>query len=564
MTRRGRHAVGAGAVVTGRGRRVITRTVAVVGGVLACGVLMVAASGAASAHPLGNFTVNRYSGIVVTTDGIRVDHVRDLAEIPTAQRRPTIDTSGDGVLSPDELGTWAGGQCRAAARGLRLTVGGQGARLAVTRSTAKALEGQAGLPTLRLECALRAPAALGSGSTLVRLADTGAGGEVGWKEMTAVGDGVTLADSSVPDRSRSGRLTSYPTDLLASPLDDTAARLEVRPGGTRLQPVAAPGAPTGVLTRGADALTLAFEGLAARTDGSPLAVLVAVLAAVALGAAHAVAPGHGKTVMAFYLSGRRDGGALRSAATVGATVTVTHTAAVLLIGAAVGAGTAFAPARLYPWLSLVSGLLVLAVGLTLLHSARHPHTHAPDGSHVHHHEPGDPHDHGHRDHDHDHLGHHDHAHDHGHPHDSPHLRAAVATLQRPRTATVPAAPVDHPAAPAGRPSTASPRGLVAMGLAGGLVPSPSALVVFLAAAGLGHPWVGVALVVAFGVGMACTLAVVGLLVVRLRDRAEARLRAGAGRAVGTALRLAPVATAAVVTLLGLSLAARGLAEAGLL
>jgi ABC-type nickel/cobalt efflux system permease component RcnA len=310
-----------------------------------------------------------------------------------------------------------------------------------------------------------------------------------------------------------------------------------------------------VLSRGADALTLAFEGLAARTDGSPLAVLVALLAAIALGAAHAVAPGHGKTVMAFYLSGRRDGGALRSAATVGATVTLTHTAAVLLIGVAVSAGTAFAPARLYPWLSLVSGLLVLAVGATLLRSARHPHTHAPDGSHDH--------DHAH-DNDHDHPHSHDHERPHGHHH--PHAGAAVATLERTRTAAVHQPGATHAAPDAGQPPNDGPsrRGLVAMGLAGGLVPSPSALVVFLAATGLGHPWVGVALVVAFGLGMASTLAVVGLVVVRLRDRAEARLRSSSGRLLGTALRLAPALTAAVVTLLGLSLAARGLTGTGLL
>ena len=63
--------------------------------------------------------------------------------------------------------------------------------------------------------------------------------------MTAVGDGVTLTSSDVPDRTSSARLTSYPQDLLSSPLDVTAARLEARPGGTRLQPAAAAaGAPT--------------------------------------------------------------------------------------------------------------------------------------------------------------------------------------------------------------------------------------------------------------------------------------------------------------------------------
>jgi ABC-type nickel/cobalt efflux system permease component RcnA len=312
--------------------------------------------------------------------------------------------------------------------------------------------------------------------------------------------------------------------------------------------VVASDGPDGALTRGADALTLAFEGLAARTDGRPLAVLAAVLAAVALGAAHAVAPGHGKTVMAFYLSGRRDGGALRSAATVGATVTATHTAAVLLIGVTVSAGTAFAPARLFPWLTLVSGLLVLAVGASLLRTARsdgHGHPHPHDQGHGHAHP-------------------HPHPHGHGHPHVGP--ASAVATLERTEIVAVAAGHSGHadPGREHPHPTAPSRRGLVAMGLAGGLVPSPSALVVFLAAAALGHPWFGVALVVAFGVGMASTLAVVGLLVVRLRDRAEARVRAGGGRILGRVLKIAPLLTAAVVTLLGVSLAVRGLVGTGLL
>ena len=72
---------------------------------------------AASAHPLGNFTVNRYSGLVVATDAVTVDHVLDLAEIPTAQRSPAIDTDGDGSLSPAELAAWAATQCAARGRG---------------------------------------------------------------------------------------------------------------------------------------------------------------------------------------------------------------------------------------------------------------------------------------------------------------------------------------------------------------------------------------------------------------------------------------------------------------
>ena len=142
---------------------------------LGSGALMLAVPGAASAHPLGNFTVNRYSGLVVSTDAVRVDHVRDLAEIPTAQRSPAIDTSGDDRLSAAELAAWAGGECRRAARGLRLD-GRRAARCRWQwrRAGAVAREGQAGLPTLRLECS---PA--GAGLPLGRYHSRAAGRRVG-------------------------------------------------------------------------------------------------------------------------------------------------------------------------------------------------------------------------------------------------------------------------------------------------------------------------------------------------------------------------------------------------
>jgi ABC-type nickel/cobalt efflux system permease component RcnA len=153
----------------------------------------------------------------------------------------------------------------------------------------------------------------------------------------------------------------------------------VRPGGALL--ARGDGAETVAGATVVGGVSGSFQRLATRYDGSPVVALTALLAALLLGAGHALAPGHGKTIMAFYLSGRRQG-ALRAAATVGATVTATHTAGVLLLGVLVGAGTAFVPARLYPWLGVLSGLLVLGVGLSLLRSARHGHVHGP-GGHVH-------------------------------------------------------------------------------------------------------------------------------------------------------------------------------------
>ena len=134
-------------------------------------------------------------------------------------------------------------------------------------------------------------------------------------------------------------------------------------------------------------------------------------------------------------------------------------------------------------------------------------------------------------HDHEHLHDHEQLHDHGHHNDD--------------------------GAPPSR------RGLVAIGLAGGLLPSPSALLVLLGAVALGHPWFGVGLVVAFGLGMASTLAVVGLLVMRLRERAERRLVSHPASRLAPVLRLVPVLTAVGVVVLGSALAWRGLGSTGL-
>jgi nickel/cobalt transporter (NicO) family protein len=237
---------------------------------------------------------------------------------------------------------------------------------------------------------------------------------------------------------------------------------------------------------------------------SPGFAVVALLLAVGLGAAHAVAPGHGKTVMAAYLVGLR--GTLRQAATIGATVTVTHTAGVLVLGLVLSTSRAVASERVYPWLGLGSGLLLAAVGLGLLVRARtgHHHPHGP----------------GHNDHH-----HHHHHHDHG---------AAAKPL--------------------------GPRGLMALGLAGGLVPSPSAVVVLLGGIALGQAWFGVALVVAYGLGMAATLTGVGLLLAHLRTRMDRRLHLPTGSLLSRLGRLLPTVTASVIVLVGVALAASGAAQ----
>lgn len=97
-----------------------------------------------------------------------------------------------------------------------------------------------------------------------------------------------------------------------------------------------------------------------------------------------------------------------------------------------------------------------------------------------------------------------------------------------------------------------------MGIAGGLVPSPSALLVLLASVGLGRTVFGVLLVVAYGLGMAATLTAVGLALVRLRNRLARRLTSiGPSSVLRRLAGAAPLVTALLVVTVGLALVVRG-------
>ncbi|HEV2759734.1 MAG TPA: hypothetical protein VGV86_09230, partial [Acidimicrobiales bacterium] len=335
---------------------------------------------------------------------------------------------------------------------------------------------------------------------------------VGWREITAVGDRTTLVSSNVPAVSTSGRLTAYPDDLLSSPPDQRTATVRTRPGGPAAPDVAGavPGARV-AQPRGLDGATRSFTNLVARQQLTVGFGILAFGLAVGLGAIHAFAPGHGKTVMAAYLVGER--GSLRQAAVIGLTVTATHTAGVLLLGVVLSASTSLAPETIYPWLGLASGLMLAGIGATLLLRAvrRRPLLVAAGHSH-------------------------DHDHSHGHSHGPGHSH-------------------HHHEHPAGDRPVAW-RSLVPLGLAGGMVPSPSAIVVLLGAIALGRAWFGVLLVIAYGLGMAVTLTGAGLLLVRARGVVEHRL---SGRLASVAGGL-PVLTATCIVAAGLFLALRGAAQ----
>ncbi|MFD9249654.1 HoxN/HupN/NixA family nickel/cobalt transporter [Streptomyces bottropensis] len=571
---------------------------------LAACALVLVPTGTASAHPLGNFTVNRYDGLVAAPGKLRILHVEDLAEIPATQAAPAIERQG--------MGDWARERCEKAAEGSEVTVDGSAVEVALGSSRAEERPGQAGLKTLRVEC--RLTAALPDRAADVRFhaaVDSGPG----WREVTAQGDRTTLAGSDVPEESVSERLTSYPEELLQSPEDTATASLQVEPGGPALteQRSDAPGA--SILPRGADRWTRALDDLVSSHDLTLGFGALAFGIAMFLGAMHALGPGHGKTLMAA-TAAARDRARMRDVLPMAASVTVTHTLGVVALGLLVLAGSAAAPSVI-TWLGIASGLFVMGAGLslarrawlnrklTLTHAKAHDqgHTHDHDHDHGHSHSHGDGHSHTHdhapapeparelvlaqaapapshahgetrththasvtahtHDHQHDDDHGHGHQHDHDHPHSHDHDHHHAPAQKRSLfgggvTHTHGGFTHTHPTAP-------TLRGTILLGFAGGMVPSPSAVVVLVGAAALGKAWFGLLLVVAYGIGLALTLTAAGYAVVkaggwvtRVMDRGEGRL---GGPTAALVRRTVPLMSALLVVALGAGLVFRGATSA---
>ncbi|MDC2956442.1 nickel transporter [Streptomyces gilvifuscus] len=539
----------------------------------ACALALVPSTGA-SAHPLGNFTVNRYDGLVAAPGELRVDHVEDLAEIPATQAGPDIRRLG--------MAEWAKERCEKAARDSRAEVDGHTATLETVSAKARLRPGQAGLHTLRVECRLTAPLPEGDAVSL-GFHSAGASTGPGWREITARGDRMTLTATDVPKKSVSHELTTYPKQLLSSPADTSSASLQVRPGGPALAAERQDAPAASVLPRGADRWTEALNNLVARHHLTAGFAALALLIAIVLGAMHALAPGHGKTLMAATAAARGGRARLKDVLPLAASVTVTHTLGVVALGLLVTAGSAATPSVI-AWLGLASGVLVLAAGVNLVrrawrnrahghahhhHSPReaaperqlelvgahgatapaehgHTHDHAPGHGHTHDHGPGHEH---HHHHGHDHED--DHDHDHGHDHHHPHHSHEVEHTHGGFTHT-------HSTAP-------TLRGTLLLGFAGGMVPSPSAVVVLVGAAALGQAWFGLLLVVAYGMGLALTLTAAGFAVVKLGTGMsrvlDNRPRWTTHPMAALVRRSAPLASALVVVALGAGLVLKGAASA---
>ncbi len=500
------------------------KRLALVGCLLAV-VSALIAPATAGAHPLGNFTINRSAELELSGNRLYVSYVLDLAEIPTFQDR--------------QAGIGQAVYLRRIVRGLRVAVGGRSVSLTPVAQRLAHPHGQGGLKTTRFEVILAGPTL--RGSELVRLDDETFAGRIGWKEVVIrAGHGGSVVSATAPTTSRSDFLRSYPRDLLRSPLDVTSASATLSAAGSpgpapELSSQSSLQAPDRVSDHG-------FTRLISRGRLSLGIVLLSLLIATFWGAVHALTPGHGKALVAGYLVGTR--GRPRDAVLLGATVTVTHTAGVFALGLVTLLLSQFiVPDRLYPWLTLVSGLLVVGVGLSvfvqrLRGGGWHDHQHHDDADgHGHDHANGHVHHDGHQ--------HHHHHHHHGG------FELGVLQMHGGTAALAGAPPLRIEAARRDDDALTS-RGILGVGVAAGILPCPSALVVLLSAIALHRVGFGIVLILAFSLGLAATITGIGLVAVLAR-RAFSRVSFE-----GRLVRILPAVSALVILCVGVVLTAKAI------
>lgn len=480
---------------------------------LAAIAAMLVTTAAADAHPLGNFTVNHLDRLTVDGSVAHVRYVLDEAEIPSFAVLRSLDAHG--TPSQAALHDWARTTARDRAADLTLSVDDNAVALTPAGVTVTTRPGAGGLRTIYLVADYDAP--LGAGAHRLALRDASYPGRIGWHDVV-VG----------AEREPTNALRSYPAALLGSPRDRTTRVASLGANGL-VQPLpdeaAASAAAAGPSIARNDALSEAL----ARGGSSPLIVLGALLLAIGLGALHALEPGHGKTLLAVSLVGAR--ATVSQAVILAGSLTLAHTIGVLALGVVV---LLFAhwivPETIYPWLTLLSGAVVAVLGARALareitrrrgvaHAHRHAHPHAHPHAHDHLHGAADDH----------------HAHDHALLDDEAHARAHAIPGQAPLTF----------------------RSALLAAATGNVAPCPAALVVLLAAIALHRVGYGLALIVAFSLGLALVLTGLGLAVVRSAAWLSANPR------FDRVARYGPLVTASVISVLGASILAQGLVQQGI-
>ncbi len=439
----------------------------------------------ASAHPLGNFTINHFSQLSIAPHQVTVQSVVDMAEIPAFQALQIADTNRNKSTSDAELKAYLEQTVSRYANNLALEVDRHLIPLQLKTKTMSLPPGAGGLSTLRMEWEMTGeiPDSKPSDVHQLRFEDDNDRTRIGWREVVVNSTNVNVFDSSSYSNSLTDALRNYPQDLLTTPLQESVVNLSFTQGEI-------PANSTPLLARleGSNPLAdLKAVFTPSYQRSSPLpnvdwnstgGIWVAIAGAFIWGAMHSLSPGHGKTVVGAYLVGTR--ATPQHALFLAFITTITHTIGVFALGLiTLFAAEYILPEQLYPWLSLGSGVMVITIGFSLssqrLGLFQKP---IPLLSH-----------------DHTHNHSHDHSHNHSHTHSSDH------THSHPHH--------DHV-------STDSPvtwSNLLALGISGGMMPCPAALVLLLGSIALGKVAFGLTLVLAFSLGLAGVLTGLGLLLV---------------------------------------------------
>jgi ABC-type nickel/cobalt efflux system permease component RcnA len=474
---------------------------------------------------LGNFTINQYCGLMLGA------------------------SSADGVTSQAERDAYVGKLAAELAGGLNLDVDGVRVPLETTRWTSSLPAEQGGF-SLRVDVdlAARLPAVPRGAHRRLEFSNQNYAGRMGWHEIvvqSAPGLAVfdTNAHSSSLTDGLSNALQALPS---AGPLDERAVHLTFTEGGPPAGAAMLAARPSGEATDHVAAANPPQAGSAGAREGAwiaretrrlveaisgptlpPRIAILALLGAMILGAVHALSPGHGKTIVGAYLIGSR--GTPRHAVFLGSTVTVTHTFGVFVLGfATLYASRFIAPERLVPILSLASAALVLGMGVVLLVQrarAAYPALSVAKKGGIRFHPVAAA----------------------GGPADGRRLILPTHGHLEGVMHSHGGGPMHSHMPPGASGETVTWRSLLTLGISGGLVPCPSAMVLLLAAVALNKTAYGMALVIAFSVGLAITLTAVGLAFLYARNRFR-KPRPGSRWP-----QFLPVLSAGMITLLGIGL-----------
>ncbi len=464
------------------------------------------------AHPMGNFSINHFSELKITPTTIRLSYVVDMAEIPTFQEIQAFQLTAQS--DHPSVRTYLSKKSEEFKQGLSLTVDGNHLPFTIRASQASFPPGAGNLPTLRIHTVYEAVVETSKGNIVFE--NHNFPNRMGWREIIAkAGEGISLTNSSVPEVSQSQQLTTYQEDELKTPPQNRIAYLSFN----RTMPS---GQEEGNESRSYDTaidapITTPPQSLTAQSTLTDLLTssevtvtmgLFSLIVALGLGAFHALEPGHGKTLVAAYLIGSR--GTPWHAVLLGLTVTASHTIGVFALGAiTLFASQYIFPEQLYPWLGVTSGILIMITGALLLARLSKTQSHQ---THAHHHHPG---------------------HTHGHSHE-------LGSHHHPEQANP------------------SLRSLLTLGITGGMIPCPAALVVLLSAVALNKIGFGMLLILAFSAGLALVLVTIGLLLVSTCGL----INRWSGESHW--VRYMPYVSPLVITPLGLFILVNSLSQTGLL